>query len=251
MRKKSSEYKEITGILTLAVVWLAYPAIIQAGLFYKQHPVLSVFFIIFLIVWGGLLVYSLNSYIKRRRNKKWLAIQCIEDMQKLHWREFEEFIAFVLQKKWFKTTLGRGTKDGGVDIEATLDWRKHLVQCKKWTKFKISEPNIREFLWAISDFDIDAKWIYVTTSHLTSDAKIFAERNSIMIWDKYSLEWHIAEFTWNEMENIELPLNLPYNKEVCSKCWGNMMERIAKQWSNKGNMFLGCENYPRCNNIIN
>lgn len=42
-------------------------------------------------------------------------------MQKLHWREFEEFIEFVLQKKGFRTKLGRGTKDGGIDIEATFE----------------------------------------------------------------------------------------------------------------------------------
>jgi len=248
MARKNSEFETLMIFLGLFVVWVIYNILLQIKIFYQQHQVL--FFIISwsLIFWGWALIYFLSSFFENRRNKKWMAIKRIEDMQKLHWREFEEFITFVLQKNGFKTKIGLGTKDWWIDIEASLDWRKYLIQCKKWNKFKVSEPNLREFLWAISDFDIDAKWIYVTTSHLTSDARVFAERNGITIWDKSSLEWYVAEFTWKEigddMESDEEEIK-------CDKCWGKLLKRIAKHGSNKGNVFLGCENYPQCKNIVN
>jgi hypothetical protein len=40
----------------------------------------------------------------------------------------------------------------------------------------------------------EAKGIYVTTSDLTSSAKIFAKKNDIEIWDKYNIAKHITSF---------------------------------------------------------
>ena len=189
-----------------------------------------------------------NFFEDRAYRKRLLEIEKLEDMQKLHWREFERFISFVLQEKGFKTRLGEGVRDGWIDIEAVADWRKYLIQCKKWHKYTVSEPNIREFLWAISDFDIDAKWIYITTSNLTSDANAFAERNDIEIWDKYSLEKYVSEYTGKAKE-IEHQTEEWDTK--CTQCWGKLVRRVAKHWFNKDNAFLGCENYPRCKTIIN
>lgn len=251
MARKNNELDIFITIIVLATIWWIYKLFLEVSWFYQQHHIL--FFVIsgFLIAGWLAIVYWLTIFLNNRRNKKWMAIERIEDMQKLHWREFEEFITFVLQKKWFRANIGTGTKDGWVDIAASLDWRKYLVQCKKWNKYKVSEPNLREFLWAISDFDIDAKWIYVTTSHLTSDAKIFAERNGISIWDKTSLEWYVAEFTGKETEKREeIKVESREEGRKCDKCGGNLIKRTAKQGSNKWNEFLGCENYPQCKNVV-
>ena len=37
----------------------------------------------------------------------------------------------------------------------------------------------------------------------------------------------------------------------CPKCGAEMVERIAKTGANKGKVFWGCSNYPRCRGIIN
>lgn len=251
MARRNNDAEAFATVIVLVIIWVLYNIFLQLNLFYRAHPILFPCLALLALVWGGTLFYFLISFINRLRNEKWSAIERIEDMQKLHWREFEEFIEFVLQKNGFKTKLGTGTKDGWVDIEANLDGRKYLVQCKKWDKYKISEPNIREFLWAISDFDIDAKWIYVTTSHLTSGAKAFAERNDIEIWDKFSLEKYANDFTGNENKEVLETKSDTRQQMICDRCWGRFVKRTAKQGSNKGNTFLGCENYPRCKNIVN
>jgi len=44
----------------------------------------------------------------------------------------------------------------------------------------------------------------------------------------------------NEEENV-----------ICPKCMkGHMVKRVASRGANKGNIFYGCSNYPRCKNLI-
>ena len=38
---------------------------------------------------------------------------------------------------------------------------------------------------------------------------------------------------------------------LCPKCGkGHMVKRVASRGANKGNIFYGCSNYPRCKNLI-
>ncbi|MDE7106329.1 MAG: topoisomerase DNA-binding C4 zinc finger domain-containing protein [Anaeroplasmataceae bacterium] len=38
---------------------------------------------------------------------------------------------------------------------------------------------------------------------------------------------------------------------ICPKCGkGNMVKRVASKGKNKGNIFYGCSNFPRCKNIM-
>jgi len=41
------------------------------------------------------------------------------------------------------------------------------------------------------------------------------------------------------------------SREVCRKCGGQMVERIAKRGKKAGEKFLGCSNYPSCRNTMN
>lgn len=246
MSKNESEnnFKLIIGVI---IIWIlaTYKTI---GEFYNAHPILLVVIVVIVL---STIIVTIQLIVERRRNK-WLAIEKIEDMHKLHWREFEEFIEFVLQEKWFKTEIWPWMKDWWIDIHASLDWRKYLIQCKKWTNYKVSEPNIREFYGAMNDFDNNAKWIYITTSNLTVDAKNFAERNEIEVWDEISLERYVQEYTWKSEPKEEKQIEEKIKQtHICEKCWWKMIERKAKFWTNKWNVFLGCENYPKCKNIIN
>jgi hypothetical protein len=38
---------------------------------------------------------------------------------------------------------------------------------------------------------------------------------------------------------------------VCPLCGGKLIKRTAKKGSNAGNVFYGCENYPKCKGIVN
>lgn len=244
-RRKNGDFEDFAqGVLIIWMLWAAWK------LLEIYHSNQYAFYVV--VVTSVLLISGIIWMVLRHRERKWLAIRNIEDMHRLHWRDFEKFVAFILNRKGFKTRLWNWSKDGGIDIYGTLQGRKYLIQCKKWQTFKVSEPKVREFFWAMKDFDERAKWIYVTTSELTADAISFAHRNSIEIWDKDYLCEFIQTYSdlkdstrtdfWNN-ESIDV-------LRKCEKCWGDMIERIAKRWSNKGERFLGCKNFPKCMNII-
>lgn len=41
------------------------------------------------------------------------------------------------------------------------------------------------------------------------------------------------------------------NKKSCPKCGGKMVNRTARQGTNKGNSFWGCTNFPKCRAVVN
>ncbi|MFN9812534.1 MAG: restriction endonuclease [Deltaproteobacteria bacterium] len=50
----------------------------------------------------------------------YLAVQG-DDLDSIHWRNFERMTAEFFARVGYKVTLGRGTKDGGVDVRAWTD----------------------------------------------------------------------------------------------------------------------------------
>lgn len=247
MSKRKQE-NNFALLIMFLIVWIIFKLYKIIWEYWAKHPILLIIIVVIILS----IIIIIGKYIIDRERGKWLSINKIEDMHKLHWRDFEKFIEFVLQEKWFKTKIWPWLKDWWIDLQASLDWRKYLIQCKKWTNYKVSEPNIREFYGAMNDFDNNAKWIFITTSNLTSDAKNFAERNWIEIWDKFSLEKYVREYTnWDEIKDSESIEKKIDNNQICNKCWWKLIERKAKFWINKWNLFFGCENYPKCKNIIN
>jgi len=99
------------------------------------------------------------------------------------------------------------------------------------------------------------KWIYITTSKLTKEAtKEFEKiKDTVELWDVSNLEKYVSEFKWLEdprLEAQEEKINLEQKTIKCSKCWWNTIIRKATKWKNKWKEFYGCENFPKCRNII-
>ncbi len=99
----------------------------------------------------------------------------IIDLSDIHWRQFEEIVATLLEKDGYQVSLGKGTKDGGVDIFA----ERHIPNIGKiltvWQAKKTAKENmvginvVRE----LADTRIEhkaSKGIIVTTSFLTRGA---------------------------------------------------------------------------------
>lgn len=255
-------------------IWIFLLRVVFIGIvksiidFYQKHQILSIF--IFVTIFS-LIIFIIYKIISLKRERL-MNINTIEDMQKLHWREFEKFIEFVFREKWFIANTRRWIKDWWIDLDAKLNWRKYLIQCKKWSKYKITEPNLREFYWAVMSFDKDAKWIYITTWDLTSDAKLFAKNHDIEVWEKENLVNYVNDFLWKNENSLlertdkflwkqnEVIINekdknifsINNNDDIiCNKCWALMILREAGRWVNKWNKFYWCSNYPKCKNIVN
>ena len=56
-----------------------------------------------------------------------MKIQTLEQMKNMGWRDFEKFIAFVFEKKWFKAKERKWRKDGGIDVDATKDGKRYAI----------------------------------------------------------------------------------------------------------------------------
>ena len=117
-------------------------------------------------------------------------------LEDLTWRGFEELVASVFKNQGFRTELGRGWADQGIDIRL-LGHSVHgelstLVQVKKYRK---DRPIRLESIAALSGHLYDRgadKGIFVTTSRYLPGARRFAARQekSIVLADSGNLaEW--------------------------------------------------------------
>ncbi len=93
----------------------------------------------------------------------------------IHWRQFEEIVAELLQQDGYMVELGRGTKDGGKDIVAVKEVPGCGLIMSVWQAKKLNRENkvdihvIRE----LADTRIQngaSKGVIVTTTSLTKDA---------------------------------------------------------------------------------
>ena len=238
-RKNVDKWTDLVIIFSLIIFIFIYNIL-------KSYPIISGT----IFVWVVIVTIFLLYYKSKRQKERLMNINTIEEMQQMHRREFEKFIEFVFTEKWFKAKARRWIKDGWIDIDAVLDWRKYLIQCKKRSSYKVTEPNMREFYGSVMSYDKEAKWIYVTTADLTYDAVLFAKNHDIEVWDRNSLVWYVNEYLWkNETDWI-----FEYKQELieailCDRCWAEMVIREAKRGENKGNKFYGCSRYPKCKNI--
>ncbi len=101
-----------------------------------------------------------------------------EDIDKIHWRQFERLAAEFLSQAGFNVELGPGRNDDGIDVRASLDapggkMLTVLVQCKRQGD-NVGRCVVKE-LWAEVEWaqrsNADTCGLVVTTSRLTSGAR--------------------------------------------------------------------------------
>lgn len=232
-------------------IWVAFVIVsIFYGInkIYTENPILFYWGIIALILCAWVILWI----IKKKSDRKYMQIKTLQQMKDMDWREFEKFIAFVFQKKWFKAKERKGTNDWWIDVDATKEWQKYVIQCKKWKDYKIWVVEIRSFVGAMEVEWSHVKWIYVTTSRLTIEAQKYFHKMShkLELWDQSNLEAYVSEYTGVSEENIDHHVIHEKTNPICDKCSWEMIMREAHRWSHKWEHFYGCSNYPKCKNII-
>lgn len=224
----------------LVVIWNAFT---DAKQFFTYLGTLLLWMIV--SVWT---FFLLKQYI---RNKRYSSISSLEDMHRMSPRDFELFIEFILKRKWFSAMARKGTRDGGIDIDAKKNGRKYIVQCKRYSRNKVTSPQVRDLFWATMWVSKDAKSIIITTSELTQDAVIFAKKNDMDIWDKNFLAQYISGFhQWVDLEPTAW-VNANNTSDIkCPRCNAHMVERVARKWLHIWKKFYGCSRYPECEWIV-
>jgi len=104
-------------------------------------------------------------------------------------RQFEFEIANLFRRKGYKSFVTRVTTDDGVDVFASNDDEKVIVQCKRW-KHPVGRDKVDELAGVKSRYGTK-RAILATTSTFSEDAKQAARKHHIELWDFYRIkqEW--------------------------------------------------------------
>jgi restriction system protein len=90
---------------------------------------------------------SKNTYLEQKFID-YLAVNG-DEIETIHWRNFERLCAEYFKKEGYEVVLGSGTNDGGVDIRAYSENNKipdFLIQCKRYKKEnKVSIETVKSF----------------------------------------------------------------------------------------------------------
>jgi len=124
-----------------------------------------------------------NKYSKEKSqglNKKLLQLDA---------RQFEFEITNLFRRKGYKSFATRVTGDDGVDVFASNEDEKVIIQCKRW-KRPVGRDKVDE-LAGVQKRHSANRAILATTSTFSEDAKQAARINHIELWDFYRIrqEW--------------------------------------------------------------
>ncbi|HEX8831224.1 MAG TPA: restriction endonuclease, partial [Longimicrobium sp.] len=102
-----------------------------------------------------------------------------EHLVDLHWRKFEELLDLVFRNHGYRTILGTGRADHGIDLRLIQSdgcgELVTLVQAKKYTSIPIRLEAVQAFCAVVEDEKVN-RGLFVTTSRFLPSAQAFAER---------------------------------------------------------------------------
>jgi hypothetical protein len=102
-------------------------------------------------------------------------------LQGLEWRKFEELLDAVFRNQGYKTVLGPGRADGGIDIRLvskdSIGCITTLVQAKRYAKRPIELQAVQALSAAVEDERAN-RGLFVTTSRYLPVARTFAARQN-------------------------------------------------------------------------
>jgi len=158
--------------------------------------------------------------------------------------QFEKLIELVYRKLGYDVTRrGGANPDGGIDLIIQKDGQYAAVQCKQWKARRVGVQQVREFLGALTDADLQ-QGKFITLCGYTNPAMQFAKRHDIEIVTEAELT-QMLETTDVRFDPEVFDL-LHETRKFCPKCEREMVIRIAEKGPHPGGKFWGCSGYPRC-----
>lgn len=76
-------------------------------------------------------------------------------------------------------------------------------------------------------------------------------RNQVLLAEEVNqviqaIEQHLSESSLSKRDHLRSLRERHTSNTICPKCGSNLIERMAKTGADRGKVFLGCENYPKC-----
>ncbi|MBV9172615.1 MAG: restriction endonuclease [Chloroflexi bacterium] len=156
--------------------------------------------------------------------------------------EFEDWVGARFEDLGYRVKSTALSGDHGVDLVATRDGEKVVIQCKRYRDWKISEHVMRGLYGTMQHESADRAYL-VTTSYLTAPARTWCRGKPIEIWDGSCL---------SSMSTSSATAPSPAAKHSdrghalsprCPRCESVLIERRNRH---TGEAFLGCPSYPEC-----
>ena len=164
-------------------------------------------------------------------DKIWL----IHRLRSLSPCSFEHLIEKIFQLKWYEIVQwpsylwDKSQVDNWCDLIVKIKNENIYVQIKKNIANVIKEKQLKEFKWTI----LNNKWIYITTSLYSKNAKWYAKNQWITLIDYNSLWNEISSLKNDKKAQIEKFINEKdniwdpkYKIKTCKKCGAPM-----KKWN--------------------
>jgi restriction system protein len=156
----------------------------------------------------------------------------------MSWRNFERLVGETFRRQGFKVTgFGGNGSDGGVDLGLSKNGQRYLVQCKHWRKHQVGVTVVRELNGVIAAQRAHGGFV-VTGGQFTREAREFADSCAIKLIDGPALDELMGDNP------------LVHSAPLCPRCGTSMVERKAKQGRFAGQVFWGCQHYPKCTEIL-
>lgn len=198
---------------------------------------------------------AVTSAWKRRQRRQLLdttAANPAAALNAMSWKEFELLVGEAFRRQGYAVTENAGHgPDGGVDLLLTKGGERFLVQCKQWRAVTVGVTVVRELYGVMAASGATGGYV-VTSGRFTTDAVKFAEGRNVELIDGEKLSTWIRTVRpfvnasgADQVEAKQSRTSAPA-AAACPKCGGLMVERMAKKGSLAGQLFWGCQNYPKC-----
>jgi restriction system protein len=178
----------------------------------------------------------------------------IEDLRQLSPSGFEQTIADLFRRQGYRVDEIGGVGDGGVDLILRRNGDgsiAHLVQCKRYTNWKVGVAEVREFFGAMAAHQSRCEGVFVTCGRYTAEARTFAAGKPIRLIDGDELLSMLG--ATNPLAPAVDAFTAPQPSSdipLCPRCRVPMQRRTAQRGPHAGKPFWGCPNYPGCRQIF-
>jgi HJR/Mrr/RecB family endonuclease len=132
-----------------------------------------------------------------------------QDISKMHWRNFERLVTQYFSEKGYHVELGKGTKDGGIDIRI---WSKEsskngppliIIQCKRHKNMKIGVELVKSFYADVLYEKAGTGLIATTTSVTSGGQKLIKARGyNIEVAESEEIAKMVKEMWKNPLQNM-------------------------------------------------
>ncbi len=118
---------------------------------------------------------------RRRHLVEWTT-----DIRLLDSTEFEWLVGEVFRREgWTVRETGRSdAPDRNIDLDLSLNGKRHIVQCKRWQSWQVGVDEIREFMGTLLREGLTGpEGIFVTLRGYTTQARTEAEQAGVTLLD--------------------------------------------------------------------